>query len=191
MLGFEGLGIAIAIAIICLCVVFLSLLVRNSWEEKRMAMTDECFVVNFPRNLGYLFLVFAFIFGFALIWVALSQQENPDILFFYGLFAGISAMCLLLVHIAVKHRVFVKGHEIMVFRAFGAPFSFSFSDIALATRRGGPTYRGHFWLEDIAIKTWDGRKVRICADDESGEQFLITILLKVKAENLAGFERLQ
>lgn len=85
----------------------------------------------------------------------------------------------------ITFKVIVEGNKITVFSAFRKPYSFTFSEIALAVRQVKNNQKKS---ERIVITTSNGKRLIVENAEIGYKRFAKRIQSEVKKELLVGFE---
>ena len=166
------------------CILLVFSAIFKSKDKLSKTISDECFTVSIPSIVLVIGVLCAVMSVAVLLGFTFFSKEIPHFLFYcvFGLFFWLG-MYLILKTLVFK--VIVKGEKITVFSPLKKSYSFTFAQISSAVRQ---VKKNQINSERIVIKTMTGKKLIVESSEIFYDKFLKKIKLKVKKENLFGFE---
>ena len=167
---------------VCLSLIFSA--INKSGRKKSKTMTDENFTVTIPGIFIVLAAVLSLVLISILVIFTFYDFDWPQLICY--VFFG--APILPLVYMTLKAIIFkveVRGEKLTVTPVFGAPYTFTFSEIVSAVRQ---VKKNQIKYERLVIKTANKKRFTVECSFISYERFERKIKSSVSDEYLFGFE---
>ena len=151
-------------------------------------MPEEHFIIRYSKALAIIGAVLNVLLFIIIVGVTLSHPAPNTVsaLFFYVSYGLLFCLGFYLILIAVKYKIIVKDKEITVLPIFAKPYTILVDDIVLVVRK--EHYSHNVMLEEILIKTIEGKRINAVSIQISYERLLRKIESNINKECLVGFE---